>query len=115
MTKRPQRDNLRINALPRRRCGHNARGYGDEVAIVDGVDPGRPRARSVRQQRRTRCQNQLRRQRSVHVGHMRHALGTLIRQSNAPVLNLGGWCTVDGMASGSALHLHARHLVTQWR
>ena len=32
--------------------------------------------------------------------------------SNAPVLNLGGWCTLDGMASGSALHLPARHLVT---
>jgi len=32
--------------------------------------------------------------------------------SNAPVLNLGGWCTIDGMASGSALHLPACHLVT---
>ena len=32
--------------------------------------------------------------------------------SNGPVLNLGGWCTIDGMASGSALHLPARHLVT---
>ncbi len=32
--------------------------------------------------------------------------------SNAPVLNLGGWCTIDGMANGNALHLPACHLVT---
>ena len=32
--------------------------------------------------------------------------------SNAPVLNLGGWRTIDETAGGKALHLPARHLVT---
>ena len=43
----------------------------------------------------------------AHEARARHTDSTVKRTG----IDLGGWCTVDGMASGSALHLHARHLV----